>query len=491
MDSPTTKSPLSSLSPEQLLQLLKAAETKLQQRLTENRLKYYKPYAKQREFHAAGAHYTERLFMAGNQLGKTWAGGFETAMHLTGRYPEWWEGRRFDEPVRFWCGGKDRLAQRDAAQTVLLGPPENEESWGTGTIPKDAVSDVARASGIRNAVDTLSVKHVSGGVSTLGFKSYDMQRQSWQGPTLHGIWFDEEPPEDIYTEGLTRTNKYGQFAYTTFTPLLGMSDVVMKFLMDPSSSRTVITMTIDDVEHYTAEERARIIESYPAHEREARAKGVPTMGSGRVFPIAEEDIRCEPFPIPEWWPSLGGMDFGWDHPFAAVKISWDRDSDTAYVTNAFRQRETTPLIHSAALKPWGAWFPWAWPHDGLQHDKGSGKPLADFYREHGMSLHYEHAQFEVNEDGSPGGFGVEAGITMMLERMQQGRLKVFNNLTEWFEEFRMYHRKEGLIVKERDDLMSATRIALMMLRIAKHKKDAPNTDRYRRKKGPEQSWLTV
>jgi len=428
--------------------------------------------------------------MAGNQLGKTWAGGFETAMHLTGRYPDWWKGRRFDEPVRFWSGGKDRLQHRDAAQTVLLGPPEDEREWGTGTIPKDAIGDVFRASGIRNAVDTMTVKHVSGGMSTLGFKSYDMDRQSWQGPTLHGIWFDEEPPEDVYSEGLTRTNKYGQFCFITFTPLLGMSDVVTRFLMEQSQDREVIVMTIHDVEHYSKEERDRIIASYPAHEREARVSGVPTMGSGRVFPIAEETVTCEPFKIPEWWPCIGGMDFGWDHPFAAVQLAWDRDTDTAYVTKTYRARESTPLIHSAALKPWGQFFPWAWPHDGLQHDKGSGKPLAQFYRDQGMDLHFEHAQFEPNQDGSPGGFGLEAGITMMLERMQQGRLKVFNTCGEWFEEFRMYHRKEGLIVKERDDLMSATRIALMMLRIARHKKEAPNMDRYKRKKGPSESWLT-
>lgn len=431
--------------------------------------------------------------MAGNQLGKTWAGGFETAMHLTGRYPDWWQGRRFDEPVRFWSGGKDRLQHRDAAQAVLLGPPEHEAMWGTGTIPKDSIGEVFRASGIRNAVDTMTVKHVSGGFSTLGFKSYDMDRQSWQGPTLHGIWFDEEPPQDVYSEGLTRTNKYGQFCYITFTPLLGMSDVVERFLMEKSNDRDVITMTIDDVEHYTEEEKARIIESYPPHEREARAKGIPTMGSGRVFPITEESITCQPFPIPDWWPSIGGVDFGWDHPFAAVKLSWDRDSDTAYVTNAFRQRESTPLIHAAAIKPWGAWFPYAWPHDGLKHvgDATSAKPMAEWYRDVGVPMHFEHAQFPVNQDGSLGGFGLEAGITMMLGRMQQGRLKVFNTLTEWFEEFRMYHRKDGLIVKERDDLMSATRIALMMLRIAKSKKDAPNMDRYKRKKGSTESWLTA
>jgi len=256
--------------------------------------------------------------------------------------------------------------------------------------------------------------------------------------------------------------------------------------------RIVITATIDDAEHFTPEQREQIIASYPAHEREARTKGIPVLGSGRVFPVTEETIKADPFPIPDWWPQLGGMDFGWDHPFAAVKLAWDRDSDVVYVTNIYRQREATPLIHAAALKPWGKELVWAWPHDGLQHDKGSGKPLAQQYREQGLQMHFEHAKHPVNADGSDGGYGLEAGISMMLERMQQGRLKVFANLGEWFEEFRMYHRKDGLIVKERDDLMSATRIALMMLRIAKGKAQAPNMDRYAKKRGKdEDSWMTA
>lgn len=213
------------------------------------------------------------------------------------------------------------------------------------------------------------------------------------------------------------------------------------------------------------------------------------LGSGRVFPIDERLITCEAIPVPEFWPVVGGLDFGWDHPFAAVQVAWDRDSDIAYVTKAYRIRESTPTIQAAALKPWGNYFPWAWPHDGLQHDKGSGKQLASQYREAGLNLYFEHAQFPPNADGSPGGNGFEAGISMMLERMQQGRLKVFAHLTEWFEEFRLYHRKDGLVVKERDDLLSATRIALMMLRIAQVKKQPPNNDRWSRHRSqPESPW---
>lgn len=226
-------------------------------------------------------------------------------------------------------------------------------------------------------------------------------------------------------------------------------------------SRTVIRMTIDDAEHYTPEQRAAIIASYPAHERKARAQGIPILGSGRVFPIDEDEIKVRGFPIPDYWVQIGGLDFGWDHPTAAVKLAWDRDADILYVTNSYGQREATPVVHAAALKPWGATLPWAWPHDGLQHDKGSGEALASQYRAQGLNLLHEKATFEA------GGNGVEAGIAEMLERMQTGRWKVFEHLEDWFAEFRLYHRKDGLIVKLNDDRLSASRYAMMMKRFGR------------------------
>ena len=219
-------------------------------------------------------------------------------------------------------------------------------------------------------------------------------------------------------------------------------------------------MTIYDVDHYSDAEREQIIASYPAHEREARARGIPTMGSGRVFPVEESSITTPPIAIPAHWACLNGLDFGWDHPFAAVSVAWDRDGDVVYVTKCHRVKEQTPVLHAAAVRAWGDWMPCAWPHDGLQHDKGSGIQLAEQYRSHGLNMMAEQASHPE------GGNGVEAGIMDMLERMQTGRLKVFSHLSEWFEEFRLYHRKDGKIVKERDDLMSATRYAVMMLRHA-------------------------
>lgn len=229
-------------------------------------------------------------------------------------------------------------------------------------------------------------------------------------------------------------------------------------------ARHITQMSIDEADHYTQEERARIVASYLPHEREARAKGFPQLGSGRVFPIEEAAISVDPFDIPPHWAEIGGLDFGWDHPFAAVKLAWDRDADVVHVTQVYWVRNETAIVHAAALRPWGADLSWSWPLDGLQHDKGSGEQLAEQYRKQGLRLLPDKATHEA------GGFGLEAGVMELLERMLTGRFKVFSHLGDWWQEFRLYHRKDGLIVKERDDLMSATRIALMMLRFASPRK---------------------
>jgi len=445
------------LSVEARAALLKEAE----EELSCTKLYSYSPYPKQREFHKAGADLSvrERLLKAGNQLGKTYSAAYESAMHLTGDYPAWWDGAVFDAPVTGWGASMTSQVTRDTVQRLLLGQPG---CWGSGAIPKRNIIEIKRAAhGVADAIESIMVRHKSGGVSRITLKSYDQGRERFQGETLDFVWFDEEPPQDIYTEGLTRTNATDGIVWLTFTPLLGMSDVVKRFLIDKVAGTHVTNMTIHDALHYTEEQRAAIIASYPAHERDARAMGTPTLGSGRVFPIDENVITERSVSIPSHWPRICGMDFGWDHPTAAVWIAWDRDTDTVHVYDCYRVKEATPAIHALTINGKGKWIPVAWPHDGLQHDKGSGEQLAEQYRKYDVNMLKVRATFK---DGSN---GVEAGVMDMLDRMQSGRFKVAKHLHDWFEEFRLYHRKDGKLVKEGDDLMSATRYAIMMLREAK------------------------
>jgi len=217
--------------------------------LDSNKLADYKPYAKQREFHDAGADegVRERLLIAGNQLGKTYSGSFEAAMHLTGLYPDWWDGVRFDAPTAGWAASVTNQGTRDTVQRLLIGRPGE---WGTGAIPKSCLLEVKRATGgVADSVDSITVRHKTGGISRLMFKTYDQGRERWQGDTLNFVWFDEEPPLDIYTEGLTRTNATQGVVWTTFTPLLGMSEVVRRFLTEKARGTKVVKVSNNDGEN--------------------------------------------------------------------------------------------------------------------------------------------------------------------------------------------------------------------------------------------------
>ena len=788
------------LSTDEKLELLELLELR-DRRKRENLLLSYKPYEKQKEFHNAGLQHRERLFTAGNQLGKTLSGAFEVAMHATGRYPDWWQGKRFHRPVSVLVGSESAELTRKGVQRLLLGPPQKRDEWGTGAIPKECVGHTSMKAGVPDAVASITVKNEYGGESVIQFNSYDQGRMQhvdskvltptgwcaigslkvgdlviagdgtptavegvfphgvkdlyeltfdsgvktlagaehlwvvgertrgawktvtteeliarygdageristndqvstphvepvqfpsrpvpldpylvgallgdgcvrgdrvrftsqdeeivahvaagameagaqiarwgeiqygfrdsaemrdaldalgmldlmahdkgvpglylwndpsvrfavlqglmdtdgsvsskgsmtfastsrrltddvaflvrslggkatvrdkgdrgrarsiyqvalrlpgpppfrlqrklnrcvrpktethrhilrtirkvepgeavciavahpshlyvtddfivthntkWQADTIDVVWCDEEPPLDIYSEALTRTNATGGMVFVTFTPLLGMTQVVKRFLMEKPAGTHVTRMTIEDVDHYTPEERAKIVAAYPEHEREARAKGIPIMGSGLVFPVAESSITVAPFEIPPHWSRICGIDFGWGHPSAFVCLAHDRETDTAYVYDAWKLKETPVMTQAGMIIGKGYQdLPWAWPHDGLQHDKGSGETLRDQYKKFGINMLPERAQFENLPDGRPGGNSLEAGVAMMLERMQTRRLRVFSHLEDWFNEFRMYHRKEGIIVKDDDDILAATRYGLMMLRKAK------------------------
>lgn len=433
-------------------------------------LNQYQPYFKQELFHAAGRDYRERLLRAGNQNGKTFAGGMEVAYHCTGLYPDWWQGFRTENPNPvIWASSDTGETTRDNPQRAVLGIVGE---FGTGSIPRHCILASKPARGIVDLLDYAKIQHHDqhgnpDGITTLRFKYYEQGRQRWQGPPVDFIWFDEEPPQAIYSEGLARTIATGGHSMLTFTPLLGMTYVIRVFLRDPGPNRHDTNMTIEDALHISEEKRKIAIASFKDYERDARSQGVPILGSGRIFPVDEKNLKYDPQTLangpgvfPGHFVHLGAIDFGWDHPTAAVHLVWDRDDDVVYVSQAYKRKEASILEHCGALRPWGDWLPWAWPHDGLQHDKGSGETLADQYNTHGLRMMDDRATFEE------GGNGVEAGIMDMLDRMQTGRLRVANHLEDWFDEFRLYHRKDGKVEKVYDDLLSATRYGIMMLREA-------------------------
>jgi phage terminase large subunit-like protein len=434
-------------------------------RKTFKRWVYFTPYPKQREFLHLGAVKRERLLMAANRCGKTETGAFEATCHLTGMYPPWWRGKKFEQSTFGWVCGETSEVVRDVCQAKLLGPPGVTSRFGTGMIPKDLIVDYSLARGVTDRIDTVQVRHKSGGVSVATFKTYEQGRTKFQGTGLDWIWFDEEPSLEVYSEGLTRIGEKDGVSWLTFTPLHGPTAVVLRFTDEPSPDRAVIGMTLDDIPpdgHLSADAKAKMLAGYLPHEREARARGVPMLGSGRIFTTAEEAIIEPPIAhIPSFWKKLWGIDFGIGHPFAAVLALWDVDNDVIHIHHTIRMADALSLAHVAAMKRIGAGVPVAWPHDGSERDRHSGEPLAIGYRRLGLRMQHEHTAWE---DGS---MSTEAGLMEWDEREKTGRLKVAAHLSEWFEERRFYHRKDGKIVKIKDDLMSATRMILMGKRFAR------------------------
>ena len=185
-------------------------------------------YVKHLEFFSAGSIHQERAAIAGNRCGKTILGCYEATLHLTGLYPEWWDGHRFDHAVSWWAAGDTSETTRDILQLEFLGSPG---ALGTGMIPKEHIhGSPTRRRGVADAFDTVQIRHVSGELSNLAFKSYDQGREKFQGTAKHGINFDEEPPADVYFEGLTRLMTTKGLMICTFTPLRGMSEIVLRYM---------------------------------------------------------------------------------------------------------------------------------------------------------------------------------------------------------------------------------------------------------------------
>jgi phage terminase large subunit-like protein len=363
---------------------------------------------------------------------------------------------RWDRPIVAIGGSESGELTRDGMQRLLVGPPKVESDWGTGYIPKDFLIDWSRKNGVADALDSSPSSTSTAALRLSASRSYDQGRAKWQANTVDWVWFDEEPPEDVYSEGITRTTATGGSSILTFTPLLGMSKVVRRFLNEKDMHRHVTTMTIHDAGHISAEERERIDRPLSRARARSPRHGRADLGLGRVFPIADSRILIPPFAVPNHWPGINGIDFGWDHPTAAAQLRWDRDNDIIYLVREHRLSKATPKQHVATIgdeRSWGT-IPWAYPHDGEVADKGTGVALAKQYKTAGLKMLAEHA---TNVDGTN---SVEAAVLDMLERMNDGRWKVFDGPCPlWMEEFRLYHRDDGKIVKEHDDLISASRYA--------------------------------
>jgi len=429
----------------------------------------------QLDFHAAGATEQERLIVCANRVGKSESGAYECALHMTGQYPDWWTGKRFDKPVLVWTGSPTNETSRDIVQKGLLGGTDKQE-MGTGFIPKELIvgRPKMRQAGCSDVVDLFKVKHISGGVSTCNMKTYEQTWRKWQGTEPDVVWMDEESEDfRIYTEALTRLLTSHGTMMVTFTPLLGQTQLVRHFMESENTGVWVGHATWEDAPHLLRAERERMARSYPKHELQARTMGVPMMGEGAVFTTSEDEILVDPFPIPSHYARINGIDFGLDHPFACVKIAIDRDNDIIYVYDDYKKKgEINLAFHAEKIKNPNPWIRVAWPHDGAKRSPGAGdkesKSLAGKMKSLGVNMLTKSARYKNDKGGSQPVWPI---IEEVSERERTGRFKIFTNCTSYLEERRNYHQKitkqgESELNQRRDDCLKACFYAVMMRRYA-------------------------
>ena len=440
-------------------------------------------YPKHIQFMNAGLTHSQRAIIAANRTGKTLMGAYEMTCHLTGKYPAWWTGRRFDFPISAWAASIRNSDTKDIIQFELFGDPVD---FGSGMIPKEDLGKRTMKAGIADAIDTAYIKHYVDGVfdgwSKIGLKSYEQGRDGFQGTKKQVIWLDEEPRDySVFTECLTRTmdDKHPGIIYCTFTPLYGLSKTVLSFLPDgkfPEGNsppgedyKFIAQVSWEEVPHLNEQQKKEILASYSPHEREARSRGIPSLGAGAIYPYFEDAICVEPFEIPHWWPRAYALDVGWNRT-AAVWGAQDPDSRQIYLYSEHYEGQAAPAVHASAIKARGHWICGVIDPRSDTRSQADGARLIDLYTDEGLDL-------------SPAENTVSAGLFKVGQMFESGQLKIFKTLKNLLSEFRIYRRDEnGKIIKENDHLMDAMRYLVMSgieLMITEPDPDAQNkSDNY-------------
>lgn len=400
-------------------------------------------YTKHLEFFDCGKENRIRVMRAANRVGKTICGAYECVCHLTGIYPHWWTGRRFKRPVNVLIAGETGKLTRDSVQMKIMGDPAN---IGTGIMPKDLIQDIRAKSGIPDAMDTVRIKHLYG-VSTIQFCSFDQGREAFQATERDIVWFDEEVPLDVYTEGLTRTMTTGGIVMLTFTPLKGLSQTV-QFLEKQAKDGNcrIINANWGDAAHLSEADKKEMLAAYPPHQRDARSQGIPALGSGAIYPIPESDYVVGSFAIPSHWKHVYGMDVGWNNTAAAF-AAIDPGTGILYVIGEYKRGQAEPSVHASAIyqRARGKDKPGVIDPASRGRAQADGTQLLHLYRQLGLNI--------ATADNA-----VESGIHTIWQMLSTGMMKVFNTCPLILDEFRVYRRDErGKIVKENDHILDSLR----------------------------------
>lgn len=435
-------------------------------------------FKKHIHFLNVGGKYLERCFIGGNRSGKTETAMFEVYLHATGDYDKhsWFEGMKFHpaEDIKIWVAGSSHQDVADTQQVKLFGP---RHAPGTGLIPKDRIVSITTKQGVAGAYSEVVVRRSGGGLASIHFKAYAQGRESFQAQAVHFIALDEEFDHEIYEECVLRLATTNGRIIVTFTPLSKLTPTVLHFLPNaklpkdgivPGKSAYVVNVRWADVPlaMFPQEMRDQMEATITPDQREARMNGIPGVGSGRVYPIPESLVVCQPFKIPAAWKKLYALDIGYNCT-AAVFMAIDPVTDTVYIYDEYYAERQLPVVHVAAIKgKGGSWMQGVIDPSAMQTSKHDGLTSFRVYRDLGLDVRLADNR-------------VHAGILECTNRFATGRLKIMSHCTNTIEEHRLYRYETNkntgetqVAKKQEDHAMDAMRYGIMSLSIAEIYRDA-------------------
>ncbi len=435
---------------------LQVAEEYLNRRKYMGTAKWFEPNTefgievckKHKLFFDATNNYRQVMFRAANRAGKTIAGAFAVATWLDGLYPDWWEGKRFEKPVRIWAAGKTGQTVRDTVQKELLGDLGH---FGTGMIPKDRIAKVIMKPGVPGGVDSIQVYNDWGDPSICGFKSYDQRIDAFVGVALDAAWEDEEPPYMVHNETFARLTTTMGVLINTVTPITGLTPYLLNFEkqadMLGGAERTV-ALNEDEQKEFDKNKRTKaivaagwsdapwldeqakidLLADTPPHLKESRMTGKPSLGSGSVYPVPLESVLIEndDFSHKSHYKYIYGIDVGWNKT-AIVWGALDPDTDILYIYDEYYMGEQRPEVHAGAVKGHGIWIPGVIDPASRGRSQVDGMKLITLYIQAGLQI-------------VPANNAVEAGIMDVYQRLSSGKLKILKKCRNLQAEYMTYKR---------------------------------------------------
>ena len=442
-----------------------------------NQLKYFKPFEHQLKFF--GTHLAERRgILAANRIGKTVSTCYETAMHLTGIYPDWWVGKRFDKPITAMVAGEGWSQVAMVLQNELIGTQDVKirDAIGTGAIPKHLIKLETMRSDGANCLG-VEVKHKTGSFSYLLFANYTQEVRQMQGFKLNLAVFDEQPPDDFFSEIVTRTATTQGQVLCSFTPLKGLNGLVSKFWHQEEGYEH-IRVSWDDVPEYDPwgepfllkSTRLQLERDYLPHERDARRNGVPVMGKGAVFQIRN-------------WPTYKAGEFDFRntpgmHRIIALDLGLVNDKTVITLMYWMPNEQEAWLHHQIVVKGTEE----ANPINYINHmmrPEVFGTPIvlpADAgtpgrYTMNSMSIRQLFEQYELNvhpdaimnppDDQGRKNNHKSFGINMMRQMLEMGTLHVNENCVHFLKEAQNYYVDQHGRFSDPDDCIDSARYALL------------------------------